>query len=129
MNIPNTIGETCWCSRIDHKLNLHWSLIYLNTVILLCSCGSIGSTVEFDSGNATRLSIRSVGDDASPDRADNLGEVFLESRENLMLEVRFPKIIDLKFRRCPTAQGRRFKAQSYGNKRAKEVGTLLLKCP
>lgn len=128
MNIPNTIGETSWCGRIDYKLNLHWSLVYLDTVVLLRSRGGIGSTVKFDSGNATRLSIRSIGDDASPDRTDNLGEVFLESRENLMLEVRFPKIIDLKFRRHLTAAREKNQGTKLRKQESERSGTPLLKC-
>lgn len=99
--VPNTIGKASWRSRIDYKFNFHWPLVYLDAIVLLRSRGGVGSTVKFNGSDTTRLSIWSVGDDASPDGADNLGEIFLESRESLMLEVRFLKNIDLKFRRRP----------------------------
>lgn len=97
-HVPNTIGKASWRSGIDYKFNLHWSLVYLDAIVLLRSRGGVGSTVKFNGSDTTRLSIRSVGDNASPDRADNLGEIFLEQRK-LMLEVRFQKNID----QVPTA--------------------------
>lgn len=54
----------------------------------------MGSTHKLDGGDTAGLAIRSVGDDASFDRTDNLGEIFLKSREKLMLESSVPKKID-----------------------------------